>query len=65
VNIFIVPVGIWLGTPNLSVDLCTWKGMVPACLANTIGGGLSAGRALVRDEEMIGGSSSNTPSGKH
>lgn len=40
---FIVPTGIWIGTPNLSVGLYIWKGMIPAGLGNIIGGGLFVG----------------------
>ena len=42
-NMFIVPMGIWIGTPNLSVGLYIWKGMIPALLGNIIGGGLFVG----------------------
>jgi hypothetical protein len=40
---FIVPMGIWIGTPDLSVGLYIWKGMIPACLGNILGGGLFVG----------------------
>jgi hypothetical protein len=40
---FIVPMGIWVGTPNLSVGLYIWKGVIPALLGNIIGGGLFVG----------------------
>ena len=42
-NMFIVPMGIWVGTPDLSVGLYVWKGMIPACLGNILGGGLFVG----------------------
>lgn len=42
-NMFIVPMGIWVGTPNLSVGLYIWKGVIPALLGNIIGGGLFVG----------------------
>lgn len=40
---FIVPMGIWVGTPHLSVGLYIWKGMIPAALGNILGGGLFVG----------------------
>jgi len=35
---FFVPMGIFLGTPGLSVGLYIWKGIIPALLGNIIGG---------------------------
>jgi hypothetical protein len=35
--------GIWQGTPGLSVGLYIWKGIIPALLGNIIGGGLFVG----------------------
>jgi hypothetical protein len=43
---FIVPMGLWVGTPNLSVGLYIWKGMIPAALGNILGGGLFVGSYL-------------------
>ena len=40
---FFVPIGIWLGTPNLTVGLYIWKGIIPAGLGNIVGGGLFVG----------------------
>lgn len=30
-NMFIIPMGIWLQTPDVTVGLYIWKGTVPAC----------------------------------
>ncbi|KAK0632749.1 Formate/nitrite transporter-domain-containing protein [Immersiella caudata] len=37
-NMFFIPLGIWLGTPGLSIGLYIWKGMIPAAVGNMIGG---------------------------
>ncbi|KAK0624871.1 Formate/nitrite transporter, partial [Bombardia bombarda] len=37
-NMFFIPLGLWLGTPNLTVGLFIWKGIIPAGLGNIIGG---------------------------
>lgn len=42
-NMFLIPMGIWVNTPNLSVGMYIWKGMIPALLGNIIGGGLFVG----------------------
>lgn len=42
-NMFIVPMGIWLNTPHLTVGTYVWKGIIPAGLGNIIGGGLFVG----------------------
>jgi hypothetical protein len=35
--------GIWHGTPDLSVGLYIWKGIIPAGLGNIVGGALFCG----------------------
>lgn len=42
-NMFFVPMGIWVNTPDVSVGLYIWKGIIPALLGNIIGGGLFVG----------------------
>ncbi|KAJ4168739.1 hypothetical protein NW754_010667 [Fusarium falciforme] len=42
-NMFIIPMGIWLGTPDLTVGLYIWKGMIPALFGNILGGSLCCG----------------------
>ncbi|KAF4464656.1 formate transporter [Fusarium albosuccineum] len=42
-NMFYMPMGIWLHTPDLSVGLYIWKGIIPATLGNILGGGLFCG----------------------
>ncbi|KAH6886782.1 Formate/nitrite transporter-domain-containing protein [Thelonectria olida] len=42
-NMFFIPLGIWLHTPDLSVGLYIWKGIIPAALGNIIGGSLFCG----------------------
>lgn len=37
---FFVPMGIWYHTPDLSVGLYIWKGIIPSGLGNIIGGAL-------------------------
>ncbi|CAG9953523.1 unnamed protein product [Clonostachys rosea f. rosea IK726] len=42
-NMFFMPLGIWMGTPGLTVGLYIYKGMIPALLGNIIGGSLFCG----------------------
>ncbi|KAJ4015295.1 hypothetical protein NW766_005630 [Fusarium irregulare] len=42
-NMFFMPLGIWMGTPGLTVGLYIWKGMIPALFGNIIGGSLCCG----------------------
>ncbi|EXJ62459.1 hypothetical protein A1O7_02896 [Cladophialophora yegresii CBS 114405] len=42
-NMFFVPMGIWQGTPGVSVGLYIWKGIIPALIGNIIGGALFVG----------------------
>ncbi|KAF7170319.1 hypothetical protein CNMCM5623_002763 [Aspergillus felis] len=42
-NMTFIPMGIWLGAPEITVGLYIWKGIIPALLGNIIGGGLFAG----------------------
>lgn len=37
---FYIPMGIFLGAPNITVGYYIWKSMIPAALGNIIGGGL-------------------------
>lgn len=38
-----VPLGIFAQTPNLTVGMYIWKGIIPALLGNIVGGGLFVG----------------------
>jgi hypothetical protein len=42
-NMFFIPLGIWLGTPGVSIGLYIWKGMIPVALGNLIGGTVFCG----------------------
>ncbi|KAF7122918.1 hypothetical protein CNMCM5793_001029 [Aspergillus hiratsukae] len=42
-NMTFIPMGIWLGAPNITVGLYIWKGIIPTLLGNIIGGGLFVG----------------------
>ncbi|KAF2088942.1 formate/nitrate family transporter [Saccharata proteae CBS 121410] len=42
-NMFFIPMGIWVGNPDISVGLYIWKGIIPAGLGNILGGGLFVG----------------------
>lgn len=42
-NMFFIPLGIWLGTPGLSIGLYIWKGMIPVALGNVLGGTIFCG----------------------
>ncbi|KAF1965931.1 Formate/nitrite transporter [Bimuria novae-zelandiae CBS 107.79] len=42
-NMFLVPMGIWCNTPDLTVGLYIRKGIIPARLGNIIGGGFFVG----------------------
>jgi len=37
-NMFFIPLGIFLGTPGLTVGLYIWKGIIPSMLGNVLGG---------------------------
>jgi len=37
-NMFFIPLGLWLGTPGLTIGLYIWKGVIPAAIGNMIGG---------------------------
>lgn len=63
---FYVPIGIFLGSPQITVGLYIWKSMIPALLGNIVGGGLfvgvvywylylSSGDAVVIDGSSYGG----------
>jgi len=65
-NMFYIPVGIFLGAPQITVGLYIWKSMIPALLGNIVGGGLfvgvvywylylSSGDAVVIDGSSYGG----------
>ncbi|EKG20088.1 Formate/nitrite transporter [Macrophomina phaseolina MS6] len=45
-NMFFVPLGLWLGTPGLTIELYAWKGVAPALLGNIVGGALFCGTFL-------------------
>ncbi|KAK3071838.1 hypothetical protein LTR53_007931 [Teratosphaeriaceae sp. CCFEE 6253] len=42
-NMFIIPAGIFVGSPNITVGLYIWKSMIPALLGNIVGGGVFVG----------------------
>ncbi|KAH7148339.1 Formate/nitrite transporter [Dactylonectria macrodidyma] len=42
-NMFFMPLGIWLGTPGLTVGLYISKGMIPALFGNILGGSFFCG----------------------
>ncbi|KAH0019905.1 Formate/nitrite transporter, partial [Aureobasidium melanogenum] len=42
-NMFYVPIGIFLGAPQITVGLYIWKSMIPALIGNIVGGGLFVG----------------------
>jgi formate/nitrite transporter len=42
-NMFFIPMGIWLGTPGVTVGLYIWKGIIPAGLGNIVGGAIFCG----------------------
>ncbi|KAJ4297405.1 hypothetical protein N0V88_004326 [Collariella sp. IMI 366227] len=37
-NMFFIPIGLFLGTPGLTVPLYIWKGIIPTTLGNILGG---------------------------
>ncbi|KAH6854107.1 putative formate/nitrite transporter family protein [Chaetomium sp. MPI-CAGE-AT-0009] len=37
-NMFFIPIGLFLGTPGLTVGLYIWKGIIPTALGNILGG---------------------------
>jgi formate/nitrite transporter FocA (FNT family) len=43
-NMTFIPLGIFQGTPDLSVGLYIWKGIIPAGLGNIVGGALFCGK---------------------
>lgn len=40
---FFIPNAIFYGSPNITVGLYIWKGIIPALIGNIIGGGLFVG----------------------
>ncbi|KAL2258331.1 hypothetical protein VTK26DRAFT_8387 [Humicola hyalothermophila] len=42
-NMFFIPMGLFLGTPGLTVQLYIWKGIIPATLGNVLGGAVFCG----------------------
>ncbi|KAL2009220.1 hypothetical protein VTN00DRAFT_7414 [Thermoascus crustaceus] len=42
-NMCFIPLGIFQGTPGLSVGMYVWKGIIPAGLGNIVGGALFCG----------------------
>ncbi|KAK4216448.1 formate nitrite transporter family protein [Rhypophila decipiens] len=42
-NMSFIPLAIFLNTPGLSVGLYIWKGIIPSCIGNIIGGALFCG----------------------
>jgi formate/nitrite transporter len=43
-NMCFIPLGIFQGTPGLTVGLYIWKGIIPAGLGNIVGGALFCGK---------------------
>ena len=44
-NMFFVPMGIFLGNPDITVGYYIWKSLLPALIGNIIGGGFFVGVA--------------------
>ncbi|KAM7202675.1 Formate/nitrite transporter domain containing protein [Rhypophila sp. PSN 637] len=42
-NMFLVPMGLWLQAPGLTISMYIWKGIIPAGLGNIIGGAVFCG----------------------
>ncbi|CAP74145.1 hypothetical protein E8E15_010391 [Penicillium rubens] len=42
-NMTFIPLGIWLGAPQITIGFYIWKGIIPALLGNIIGGGVFCG----------------------
>lgn len=42
-NMFFIPMAIFVGSPDITVGLYIWKGIIPAFIGNVIGGGLLVG----------------------
>ncbi|CAI7658798.1 unnamed protein product [Penicillium glandicola] len=42
-NMTFIPLGIWLGTPDITISLYIWKGIIPTLLGNVIGGCIFCG----------------------
>lgn len=42
-NFFFIPLGIWLGTPGVTIGLYIYKGVIPVALGNLIGGTVFCG----------------------
>jgi Formate/nitrite family of transporters len=43
-NMTFIPLGIWLGAPQITIGLYIWKGIIPTLLGNIIGGGIFCGQ---------------------
>jgi hypothetical protein len=42
-NMFLIPNAIFHGSPDITVGLYIWKGILPALIGNILGGGLFVG----------------------
>ncbi|KAJ5683576.1 formate/nitrite transporter family protein [Penicillium macrosclerotiorum] len=42
-NMTFIPLGIWVGTPDITVGLYVWKGIIPTLIGNILGGALFCG----------------------
>lgn len=42
-NMFLIPMGLWLQAPGLTISMYIWKGIIPAALGNIIGGAVFCG----------------------
>ncbi|KAI9752922.1 MAG: hypothetical protein M4579_005408 [Chaenotheca gracillima] len=42
-NMFFIPIAIFVGSPDITVGLYIWKGIIPAGLGNIVGGALFVG----------------------
>lgn len=42
---FFIPIGIWNGSPKISVGYYIWKSLIPSVIGNIIGGGFFVGTA--------------------
>jgi hypothetical protein len=70
-NMFFIPMGLWVGTPGLTVGLYIWKGIIPALIGNILGGSIFVGgyywwiHLALEDEIAIDGSILGVKASEH
>jgi formate/nitrite transporter len=46
-NMTFIPLGIFVGTPGITVGLYIWKGIIPTLIGNILGGAVFCGKKII------------------